>query len=180
MADTELSFSHDPFTVTTSPTQHDLCGTISYEATFDGAAITSDSSPVAYSGQDLAFTIWSEDVSFIGTHAITVRAFLTEYPSVENEVTGAIEVVDRCATIDSVTAPAQTDPEEYIYTGEVLSYTIEPFVAEPSGCGSIVYTCEVVSGSRTDLCEVSDGDTVVSFNSNTGTFEFKSTDKANF
>ncbi len=43
----------------------------------------------------------------------------------------------------------------------------------------ITYSCSV-SGPRTDICSISDGATVASFDSVTGNYEFKSIDMANY
>ena len=52
----------------------------------------------------------------------------------------------------------------------------------PADCGVIVYSCEVISGSRTDLCSVSDSATSTSgsFDPVTGNYSFKTYDLQSF
>ena len=42
----ELLTVHDPFVIVTSPITHTLCGEITVDVTYDGAALTGD--PVTY------------------------------------------------------------------------------------------------------------------------------------
>ena len=61
-----------------------------------------------------------------------------------------------------------------------MKFTLTPFIIDPANCGPIIYTCEVISGSRTDLCSFNDGSTSGSFDSVTGDFHFNSIDTVNF
>ena len=49
-----------------------------------------------------------------------------------------IEFVDHCSTLISLTAGAQTDPEDNIYDADVpTTFILSPtFVSNPSGCES--------------------------------------------
>ena len=147
---------------------------------FDATPMSSESSPMAYDSETQTLSIWSEDANLVGMHDITVSAYLTDYPDVKAEVSGTVEVIERCATINSVTAPEQSSLADYLYTGEMLTFTINPFLADPDGCEDVVYTCEVISGSRTDLCDVNEGSTTGVFDAVAGTYQFSSTDKVNF
>ena len=52
--------------------------------------------------------------------------------------------------------------DDYLYTGNnpPLTFTMNPFIVEPAECGPITkYTCEMISGSHTDLCTITDGST---------------------
>ena len=94
-------------------------------------------------------------------HDITITSYLTDYPSVKSAVTtSTIEILDACPDPHSVTAPDQTNPPDYFYSGSSpsMTFTLTPFHVDPSACiNNIAYTCTVISGSRTDLCSVSDG-----------------------
>lgn len=71
--------------------------------------------------------------------------------------------------------------QPYMYTGnlEKVKFTLNPFKVDPPSC-HIIYSCEVESGPRLDLCNVRDGVTQSSFDTSTGNFIFQSTDFANY
>ena len=77
-----FSWTHDPFTLNTTPITHSLCGDFTYEATFMGSAITAASTPVKYDTLTRTFTIYSEDFALIGAQPFTIAAHLTDYPSI--------------------------------------------------------------------------------------------------
>lgn len=73
-------FTHDSFTVVTTPITHSLCGPISYTATFDSQAVDATTlPPVAYDETTRSFEIYSEDLSLIGLRDIEVSASLTNF-----------------------------------------------------------------------------------------------------
>ena len=74
---------HDPFTIVTSSFPNTLCGSLSYSATFDTTTIDTESTgPITYDSDLLTFVLYSEDVNLIGSHTITLSAFLTDYPEI--------------------------------------------------------------------------------------------------
>lgn len=56
---------------------------------------------------------------------------------------------------------------------------LAPFVVEPPIC-AFQYSCKVSIGDRTDLCEITDGDTHGVFSVVTGNYEFYSIDMASY
>ena len=73
--------SHSSYSVWTAPIFHTLCGSITYTATFKGGIVDSKTLlPVIYDANTNTFKIYSEDLSLIGTHTVTVSAKLTTYP----------------------------------------------------------------------------------------------------
>jgi hypothetical protein len=106
---------------------------------------------------------------------------LIDYPSVNSvQETTQIEFIGRCANLESVNAPAQVDPADYYYTNSGLEFTLNPYTVTPTGCGVIVYSCEVISGSRTDLCLINEAETVATFDAVHGHYSFKSSDMESF
>ena len=63
-----------------------ICGGISYTATFDGQWLHTISSPVTYDSGE--FVIYSEDFELVGMHDVVLLPHLTDYPTtVGNEMT---------------------------------------------------------------------------------------------
>ena len=175
--------SHSPFSVTTTPIVHTLCGSITYAATFKGTVADSTTlPPVSYDANTNIFQIYSEDLSLIGTHTVTVSAILTTYPIIVTSapVSTQIQVVDPCIDPQTISAPSQINPQSYSYDGTTLAFTLVPYTVFPGVC-NIVYSCAIeVSSPRTDLCNIVLGSTVGAFNSITGGYTFKSIDNINF
>lgn len=72
--------AHSPFTIVTVPNTHSLCGDISYEGMFNGAAF--DGGPLAYNADTRVFTAESQDQTLIGNiYSYSVVATLASYPS---------------------------------------------------------------------------------------------------
>ena len=117
------TFTHDPFLVVTTPIpDHGLCGSLSYTATFEGAAIdTTTSTPMAYDTATASrtFLIYSEDFSLVGDRTFTVAAYLSTYPnsmtSPTPDASSTIEIINPCLDPFSLTSTPQTDPADYIY-----------------------------------------------------------------
>ena len=59
-----------------------MCGTLTYSATFNGAAIDKITSPMKYDGETRTFTIYSDDMDLLGLKELTLSAYLTDYPTV--------------------------------------------------------------------------------------------------
>ena len=134
---------------------------MSYIFTFEGEVVHEDDQEITYTSEKRQITIYSEDSSFIGTHEITLTAYLTNYSSVKSiAATSTFEIFDACPDPLSVMNPGQSSPNDYYYTSNTpsLSFTLTPFIVNPTACTSnIVYSCSVISGSRTDLCSITDG-----------------------
>jgi len=60
-----------------------------------------------------------------------------------------------------------------------MQFTLIPFAVEPPVC-AFKYSCAMTTGSRNDLCSVSDGDTHGVFDQISGNYEFYSIDMANY
>ena len=105
--------------------EHELCGSLTYTSTFDGAEISSDESvvgPVHYFAANYTHDIYSENQDLIDTtdgqnkKPYTVTAFLSSWPSTSSEATAIIEFLDPCPDPESVIAPDQNNPADYYYT----------------------------------------------------------------
>ena len=121
------------------------------------------------------FSIYAEDHSLVGQRLITLSAYLTDYQTIRSEdppVSATIEIIDACASLDSINSAVQVNPEAYYYSGDQpsLQFTLNPFTISPSDCGTITYTCEIISGSRTDLCFINNDMTQASFDPSTGNY----------
>ena len=60
-------WTHTPFTINTTPNPHTLCGDLTYEATFMGTALDTNTSPVSYDTATRSYAIYSEDFGLIGS-----------------------------------------------------------------------------------------------------------------
>ena len=74
------SWVHDEFSIKTYPFDHNLCGNLSYKATFMGVNIDLTTDPVIYDSSKWTFTIYSEDGSLRAVHPYTVETHLVDYP----------------------------------------------------------------------------------------------------
>ena len=170
--------THTAWIVTTTPITHTLCGAITYTATFEGSPVsttTISTVGVTYSSATRTFAIYSENLSLIGNNrAVTVSASLTSYSTITTgPVSGTVKIIDPCLTPQSLTAPTQTNPTVYTYTGASpkLTFTSTKFVVYPPIC-TPTYSCTMTSGPRTDICNKIDGTTVATFTSSTGDYTF--------
>ena len=71
---------------------------------------------------------------------------------------------------------------DYEYTGDspAVVFTMNPFAVVPSVC-AVTYSCAILAGApRTDICSITSGATVGTFEPASGNFQFESTDMANF
>ena len=127
------------------------------------------------------FLIYSEDFSLVGDRTFTVAAYLSTYPnsmtSPTPDASSTIEIINPCLDPFSLTSTPQTDPADYIYKSTSkpsVQVILDQYISDPdaSVC-PITYTCEV-SGPRTDICSKNDGDTVATFDTNTGDYTFTS------
>ena len=134
-----------------------LCGTLDYSATFEGQALSEDTEPMSYNSAMRQFSIYSEDENLVGQRTITLSAHLNDYPGIRSDdppISATIEIIDECASLDSIISTEQADPETYYYSGNnpSLQFTLDPFTTSPPDCATITYSCEVISGSRIDIC----------------------------
>jgi hypothetical protein len=59
-------FTHDAFTIQTSPITHNLCGGLTYTSTFNGGAIDANSpAPIHYNGSSRTHYLYSENTSLL-------------------------------------------------------------------------------------------------------------------
>ena len=59
-------FTHEAFTIQTSPIDHILCGGLTYTSTFNGVAIDANSpAPIHYTGSSRTHNVYSEDTSLL-------------------------------------------------------------------------------------------------------------------
>ena len=141
--------AHPAFTITTIPIPHTLCGNIAYSATFDGNAVDGD--PLDYDPDTRKFTAESEDINLIGvTKPYTVIATLANWPPINYftapSVTGSstIKFVDPCLNPFTFESTTQTNPAADKYTGNAITYTLNPFTITPDYC-EISYACDSIT-----------------------------------
>ena len=134
-----------------------------------------------YDAENRKFTVFSEEEDLIGERSITLTATLIDHPTVTSATeTAKIDVIGRCVNLESVDAPAQQNPDDYYYTEAGLMFELNPYTVTPNDCGVVVYSCEVISGARTDLCSINEESTQANFDSVHGNYHFKSTDMTGF
>jgi len=101
------TFAHDAFNIVTQPFQHNLCGGLTYTATFNGQAInTTTKPPMAYDTATNTFDIYSEDFILLGDRTITVAASMTDYAVTKTATPDAsttIEIKNPCDNPFSLT-----------------------------------------------------------------------------
>ena len=91
--------------------------------------------------------------------------------------------MDPCPSPESVNSVPQTNPADYLYTGQSpkMQFTLTPFIVEPPVC-TFAYSCVMTAGpaGMPDLCALTDGDSHGVFDPITGNYEFYSIDMANY
>lgn len=77
--------------------------------------------------------------------------------------------------------PDQVAPPDYYYTDNLpeLVFTTDLFTVEPTVC-TVTYSCQILTGPRLDLCNVSAGATTGFFDTVNGSFTFNSIDMVGF
>ena len=193
---TGFQFTHHVFEIKTKPIVHTLCGTVSYESTYDGDSlkdvVSSSSNPVMYHAANRTHDVYSEDISLIDTtndqnmKPYTVTAYLTEYDTVKSATSsGIIEFIDPCPSPESLVAADQNNPADYYYTASdpKMEFVATGYVVEPIIC-AITYSCAVKSSptlpSGTDLCDVAEDAASGVFDKITGNYDFSSLDMAKY
>ena len=127
---TGFTFSHDPFVITTQPFQHDMCGGLTYLATFMGNTITAATQPMNYDTATREFNIYAEPFSLIGLQTFTVKAHLTAYPQTTTaspDQQAIIDIIDPCIDPDGIVSALQTNPAEYLYSAVPAKFRINKF-----------------------------------------------------
>ena len=141
--------AHPVFTINTIPILHSLCGEVEYSATFDGTEVDGD--PLDYDPVTRKFTADSEDRSLIGlTKPYAVIATFANWPpstyTSAPSVTGSstIEFVDPCLNPFTFQSTAQTAPAPDKYTGNAITFTLNPFTITPDYC-EVSYACDSIT-----------------------------------
>ena len=123
-------------------------------------------------------TLFQPDV-----YTITITG---EIGSIPTSLSTTFELIlldpDPCSDPSSFEATLQTHPIDYLYTDTSPSatFTLNPFTINPVECqDAITYSCSNI-GPRSDMCDVEESDSVGSFNSDTGSYEFYSEDSQEF
>ena len=91
-----------------------------------------------------------------------------------------IDVIDPCLNDAILTAQPQTNPVDYLYTGDspMAQFTMNPFIINPVGFCIVQHSCAMVSGpSAFDLCSINNGLTNGFFDPVTGNWSFESFDQ---
>ena len=171
-----FKFTHDPYTVTTSPFAHSLCGNIHYNAYLEGQLLTASSSPMSYDTLNREFEIYSQNFNLIGYHTLEIQAYFEDYPVMTsvlpNEET-EIFMEDPCKRPFGLQALPQKNPENYYYTEDGTTFTVTPLIIDPSVC-QITYSCISVDGPDSDVrCEDKN---IVNFSRSTGTTVIRTLD----
>jgi len=99
------------------------------------------------------FEIYSEDMSLIGTRTIELIGTFVNYPSVKNPsqiVKTKIEILHPCLRPASISAPNQSNPDEYYFTPGGANILVNPFIVDPPVC-PVTYECISVTGPDVDV-----------------------------
>ena len=142
--------THDEFTISTTPIDHDFCGVLSYTATYDSADVDTDDKPFAYDGTTRTYTIDTVDEDLKETTVdFVVTAELASWPADTTTseaaiATGSVTYESGCKnpTITVTTAP--TNPASDDYSSNAVSATIPAFTVVPDYC-TVTYTCTTVN-----------------------------------
>jgi hypothetical protein len=158
-----------------------LCGSIQYAGYFDDVAQT-PTSDVQISIPSLEITVLSESFDLVGDHMIKVEGSLTDYSEIDkvNVVTN-LEIINPCASptclsidtdsCDQTSIEITLDPYLYTTGDDSLNFT-PTIVVNPDQClPDLIYSCSMPDGPRLDLCEITDGSTISTFNPATGELE---------
>ena len=112
-----------------------------------------------------------------------MTAAFSEYLTITSTASATIEFMDPCPSPESVNSVPQTNPADYLYTGQSpkMLFTLTPFIVEPPVC-TFAYSCVMTAGpaGMPDLCALTDGDSHGVFDPITGNYEFYSIDMANY
>ena len=141
---------------------------------------------MSYDTNTRSFVIYSEDFSLLGTHVITVAAHLETYPltkTAQPDAATTIDIVDPCLDPFDLISSKQTNPDPYFYKSQerpavqvkFAQFTVNP---DASVC-PITYSC-IVKGPRSDICQITDNETISTFDTASGDYYFISQDMINY
>ena len=167
-----------PFTYTTTPGAHQLCGDFTYTVTdSSGNTVpTASGDPITFNPTARTFTLESADASLDGTtKTYTVTASFTSYPGATTASDNFdVDYVDPCLEPDVLATTAQQSLTDK-FTNTAQTFTLTPFAVTPARC-VITYDCRGVTkdGAATSQLACADlgFDGVLDQSGNDGTFTF--------
>ena len=113
------TFDHVEFAVVTS-LPAELCGRVRYEAFLDGDLLPfTFAEPMSYDENTRTFSVFTDDLDFVGTKVIEIKASLIDYPQITSTLPFEMSVKSPCDDLSQVTLtiPSQTNPNPYFYSG---------------------------------------------------------------
>lgn len=134
LADTTIV---EPFSVSTQPTSHNLCGALSYTAEYDDIVIDNTDRPLSYEETAVeTFSLQSDDYSNVNTtHTYSLTATFADWSSSPGvsveEVSGNIIYNDPCLTLTTFEATTQADIPNDEYSGTIYTWTVTDFNVQP-------------------------------------------------
>ena len=146
------------------------------------STMDSDSSIFTFDSESHIFTVESSnDLSLAGEissdYTVLVTGEIGTTEIVADFASFNLKVINPCILM----VPEQDAPPEYFYTGArpSLEFTPEAVEVYPPFC-PLSFECKIVSGSRFDLCDVSEANSLGKFDETTGEFKFQSRDNSSF
>lgn len=176
-----FKFTHDPFTVSTQPFDHELCGEVRYKVYFEGRLLSKTSAPLSYDTLTRQFEIYSEDWNLIGFHSIEVEGYFVDHPAmttVAPKLATTIEIEHPCLRPAKISAKDSLTPHSYFYEeGGIDFFAEDNFTVDPPVC-NITFEClevqKIDGGSDNDVrCVDPDA---VTFDPATGWLNFETAD----
>ena len=85
---------------------HPVCGATTYVAIFKDQELSTRTAPLKYNSDLMQFTLFTDNVDYVGTHELVVEAWYTDYPNslIHSRKTAQIEIVSPCANIEAIFA----------------------------------------------------------------------------
>lgn len=140
---------HANFVVVTSPVvNHQLCGDLDIQATYNNAPV--DGTVLSYDPSGNQFSVNSDNSSLIGqTRPYALIAQFVNYPkdtysSASKVVTSNFIEFDSPCLSATIFVSSQNDASPDKYTGNAVTVQINRFSVSPSGC-PIAYACTSVA-----------------------------------
>ena len=128
---------------------------------------------MAYDTTTRMFEIYSENVTLEGFKTIEIQGYFKDHPLMTSEAPNLqtlIEIEDPCLRPASITAPTQTNPDDYFYTEDGANFIVSPPLTNDPPICPITFECISISGQNSNLsCEDSDA---VTFDELTGELAF--------
>ena len=150
----------------------DLCPSIIFSITTDDGKQIDDE---IFSFQEPnKLIIDTRDMSTVGQYDMKLHAkFEGDRYAQKAEIPFTVNMIEECADANVIDTGSGDVPSQFYYYNGIVEFKLDnPFVVQPIEC-RIVYTCEE---ERFNLCNVDTDDTKTSFNTQTGTLQFSSTD----